>query len=243
MPSHPNWNISRFFRLFLVAFLAAATVPAQSSTCTLKIDQLPESVELRGFRVGMTLEQAKAQVPQLQLARPDQFGVAKISINPYYDPSFNRTTFADVRTISLDFLDGRLVNLWIGYESTFKWQTLDVFVAGMSKALHLPAGWPATRGGRQLTCDGFSVSTSLIAGGPSVRITDDAAEDTIASRREEAAAAAEAAAALVIGDQRTKLYYPSDCAALPGVPEANRIKFKDKDEAEKAGFKLARDCQ
>ena len=243
MTCHPIWSISRTCSLLLVAFLTAATAAAQSTACILKIDQLAESGELRGFRVGMTLEEAKAHVPQLQLARPDQFGVAKISINPYFDPSFNRTTFADVRTISLDFLDGRLVNLWIGYESTFKWQTLDAFVAGMSKALRLPSRWPPARGGRQLTCDGFSVFASLIAGSPSVRITDDAAQETIASRREEAAAAAEAAQALVIGDQRTKRYYPSDCLALRGIAEANQIKFKDQGEAEKAGYKLAKDCQ
>ena len=198
---------------------------------------------MRGFHVGMTLEQAKAHVPQIQLARPDQFGVAKISINPYFDPSFDKTTFADVRTISLDFLDGRLVSLWIGYESTFKWQTLDAFVAGISKSLNLPAAWPVKRGGRQITCDGFTVLASLIAGSPSIRISEDAAQETIATRREEAVAAAEAAAALVIGDQRTKLYYPSDCAALTNITEANRIKFKDKDEAEKGGFKLAKDCR
>ena len=191
----------------------------------------------------MTLDQAKAHVPQLKLARPDQFGVAKISINPFYDPGFDKVAFADVRTISLDFLDDRLVSLWIGYESTFKWQTLDTFVAGISKALNLPADWPPKRGGRQLTCEGFSIFASVIAGSPSVRINDDAAQETIANRREAAAAAEEAAEAAVIGDQGTKLYYPSDCSAVPGITESNRIKFKDKDQAEKAGFKLAKDCQ
>jgi hypothetical protein len=243
MSCHPIWRIERAFWLLLATALSAATASAQPSACTIRIDQLPESVELRGFHVGMTFEQAKAHVPQVQLARPDQFGVAKISINPYFDPSFDKTTFADVRTISLDFLDGRLVSLWIGFEGTFKWQTLDAFVAGFSKSLNLPAAWPVKRGGRQLSCDGFSVFASLIAGSPSIRISDDAAQETIATRREEAAAAAEAAAAVVTGDQRTKLYYPSDCAALSGIPELNRIKFKDKDEAEKAGYKLAKDCE
>jgi hypothetical protein len=243
MSCHPIWNINRAFWLLLVAGLTAATASAQPATCALKIDQLPESAELRGFHVGMTFEQAKAHVPQVQLARPDEFGVAKISINPYYDPSFDKTVFADVRTISLDFLDGRLVSLWIGYESSFKWQTLDAYVAGISKSLNLPAAWSVKRGGRQLNCDGFTVFVSMIAGSPSIRISDDAAQETIATRREEAAAAAEAAAALVIGDQGTKLYYPSDCSALTKVRESNRIKFKDKDEAEKAGFKLAKDCQ
>ena len=243
MSCPPIWKTNRASWLLLLAVLTAATASAQQPTCALKIDQLPESTELRGFHVGMTFEQAKARVPQVQLARPDQFGVAKISINPYFDPSFDKTTFADVRTISLDFLDGRLVSLWIGYESTFKWQTLDAFVAGISKSLNLPPAWPVKRGGRQITCDGFTVLASLIAGSPSIRISEDAAQETIATRREEATAAAEAAAAVVIGDQRTKLYYPSDCSALSGIPELKRIKFKDKDEAEKAGFKLAKDCE
>jgi hypothetical protein len=239
MLDHPIWKVKEVFRLLLVAPLLVCSALAQKPTCTLKLDQLSESIELRGFRVGMTFEQAKAHLPQIQLARPDQFGVAKISINPYFDPSFDRTRFADVRTISLDFLDGTLVSLWIGYERTFKWQSLDVFVAGIGKSLNLPGEWPAKRGGRELNCDRFSVFASMIAGSPSVRISDEAALETIATRRENAAAAAE----LVIGDQRTKLYYPSDCSALTKVSEDNRIKFKDKDEAEKAGFRLARDCQ
>jgi hypothetical protein len=226
-----------------LASCAAVTASAQPSTCTLKIDQLPESTELRGFRLGMTFEQAKARVPQIRLARPDEFGVAKISINPYFDPSFDKAIFADVRTISLDFLDGRLVSLWIGYEGSFKWQTLDAFIAGFSKALTLPSGWQPKRGGRQLSCNGFTVLASMIAGSPSVYISEDAAQETIATRREEAAATAEAAAAMVIGDQQTKLYYPSDCVAVSVVKESNRIKFKDKDEAEKAGYKLSKDCQ
>ena len=239
MLRHPIWKTNKAFRLLLAALLITSPASAQQATCTLKIDQLPESAELLGFRLEMTLGEAKAQVPQIQFARPDQFGVAKISINPHFDPSFDKTRFADVRTISLDFLDGKLVSLWIGYESTFKWQTLDAFVAGISKSLNLPAEWPAKRGERQLNCNEFSVFASMIAGSPSLRISDDTARETIATRREEAAAAAE----VVVGDQTTKLYYPSDCAALTKVAKTKRIKFKDKDEAEGAGYKLARDCQ
>jgi hypothetical protein len=94
------------------------------------------------------------------------------------------------------------------------------------------------------------VLASLVAGSPSVRISDDAAQETIGTRREEAAAIAEAAEAIaeaaeamVIGDQQTKVYYTSDCSAVSGVKESRRIKFKDKDEAEKAGYKPAKDCQ
>jgi hypothetical protein len=236
----PIANINKTLWLLIVALLIATAASAQQPACSLKIDQLPDSAELRGFRLGMTYDQVKARVPQVKFGRADQFGVTKTSINPYFDPRIDKAGFADVRTISLDFLDGRLVTLWIGFESTFKWQTLDEFVAGMGKSLNLSAAWLPKRGGRQLSCEGFSVYASLIAGGPGIRLTDDTAQETIATRREEAAEAAEA---LVVGDQRTKLYYPSGCAGLENIPEPNRIRFKDKDEAEKAGFKLAKDCQ
>lgn len=225
----------------LVLFLfTAKALSAQTPACAVKIDQLPNIAELRGFHLGMTYEQVKARVPQIQSGPADQFGVTKTSINPGVDRRFDQASFADLRTMSLDFLDGRLVKLWIGYESTFKWQTLDQFVAGMSKALNLPAGWSVKRGARQLTCAGFSVFASLIAGSPSIRVTDDPAQEIIATRREEAAAAAEA---IVVGDIRSKTYYPSDCDGGDAIPAPSRITFKDKDEAEKAGYKLTRDCQ
>lgn len=226
--------------LLVVSLCTAKTLSAQPPQCAVKIDQLPNIAELRGFRLGMTFEQVKARVPQIQFGPADQFGVTRTSINPSFDRSFDQASFADVRTISLDFLDGRLINLWIGYQSSFKWQTLDEFVAGMGNVLNLPAGWSVKRGGRQLTCEGFSVFASLIAGSPSIRLTDDPAQETIATRREEAAAAAEA---MVIGDLRSKTFYPTDCDGRDAIPTLSRITFKDKDEAEKAGYKLSKDCQ
>lgn len=229
--------------LLLVVLSTVTLASAQQSNCSARIDQLPDAPELRGFHLGMTYDQVKTRVPPIQLGLADQFGVAKTSINPSFGPQFDKASFADVRTVSLDFLDGKLVTLWIGYESTFKWQRLDEFVAGMSKSLNLPGAWSPKRGGQELTCDGFSALASVIAGSPGIRITDEVAQETIANRREEAAAAAEAAEAAVIGDQRTKFYYLSDCSEREKVPEASRVTFKDKDEAEKAGYKLARDCQ
>jgi hypothetical protein len=222
-----------------VALLGAAATPAQQQGCSLKLDQLPNASELRGFHPGMSYDQVKARVPQVQFGRADQFGVAKTSINPAFDSRFDKASFAGVRTVSLDFLDGRLVTLWIGYDDTFKWQTVDDFVAGISKSLNLPAAWSAKRGGQQLTCDGFTVFVSMIAGSPGIRIADEAAQEIVANRREEAAAAAES----VIGDRTTKLYYPANCSAQQSVTEMNRVTFKDKDEAERAGYKLAKDCE
>ena len=235
--------ITKTLWLLVLALCTLTTAQAQQSACTAKIDQLPDAPELRGFHLGMTYDQVKARVPPIQFGRADEFGVAKTSINPAFGPQFDKASFADARTISLDFLDGKLVTLWIGYESTFKWQKLDEFVTGMSKGLNLPAAWLSKRGGQELRCDGFSVLASVIAGSPSIRLADEAAQETIANRREAAAAAEEAAETAVIGDQRTKLYYLSDCPEREKVPAASRVTFKDKDEAEKAGYKVAKDCQ
>lgn len=238
MSSQSKFNFSKLSLSFLIALCWASSAAAQQ--CNVKIEQLTNAPELRGFHLGMSFEQVKARVPPVQFGRTDHIGVTKTSINPLYDSRFDKASFADVRTISLDFLDGKLTALWIGFESSFKWQTVDEFVAGISKSLNVPATWSPHKGGKQLRCDGLSVFVSLIAGSPSVRLTDDAAEETIAARREEAVAAAES---MVLGDKSTKFYYPGNCDAGETVSVLNRITFKDKDEAEKAGYKLARDCQ
>ena len=239
MLAQPISKNNQILRLLLAGLFSVSIASAQQSNCSIRLDRLPDASELRGFHLGMTYDQVKSRVPQIRFGRADEFGVSKTSISPFFDPSFDKASFADVRTISLDFLDGKLVTLWIGYESTFKWKTLGEFVAGISKSLNLPAEWAAKRGGRQLTCEGFSILVSLIGGGSSIRVTDETAQEIIATRREAAAAAAE----LVIGDKATRLYYPSDCSALENVAVSNRVTFKDKDEAAKAGYKIAKDCQ
>ena len=231
--------------ILLIFLPGTLTTPAQSP-CNLKFDQLTQARELFGFHLGMTLEQVTARVPQVRFPMADKLGVAKTTINPGFDSSFDQASFAGARTVSMDFLDGKLTTLWIGYDESFKWQKLDEFLARLTKSLNLPAAFSVRGSGRELRCDGFSVFASMIGGSPALRITDEAAQQTIATRREEAEAAKEAAesaaAAVVIGDTRTKLYYPNDCDETDKVPEANRLTFKDKDTAEKAGYKRAKDC-
>jgi hypothetical protein len=240
MLNHLTSNIKSLIPLILVALCWCATVNAQQATCSLKPDQLKEAPELFGFHLGMTLDQVKARSSLIKFGEPDEFGVIKTSISPHYEPRFDKTLFADVRTISFDFLDGKLVTLWIGFEENFKWPMLDEFVANISKALDVPGRWPAKRNGQQLTCDGFSLFASIIARGPSIRVMDEVAQEVIAERREEAAKAEETR---VIGDNRTLNYYPPTCPAKDRVPTASRIIFKNKDEAESAGYKLAKACQ
>src|SRR2546423_12264877 len=234
---------SRFLLAKSIAFILftlCSAAGAAAQRCSLKSCELRDAPDLFGFRLGMTFDQVQAREPQVRFGRATEIGVVKTSINPLYDPRFDKVKFAGVRTISFDFLDGKLASLWIGYEDSFKWQTIDDFVAGISKSLNVGGPWLPKRGGQELQCDGLRIFVSLIAGSPSIHFIDEVASETVARRREEAAAAAEAR---VTGDRTTKLYYPADCESAENVAVLNRIVFKDKDEAEKAGYKLAKDCQ
>ena len=226
----------------------AGLVAAQERTCTAKLAGLPQIPELRGFRLGMTPEQIKARVPQVAFGQTDDLGLSKTSINPGFDPHMDKASFADVRTVSLDFLDGRLTQLWIGFEDSFKWKTVDDFVKGISLAFSVPEDWTTKGRGRQLLCADFALTVTPIAGGPSLRIVDSAAEATLVARRQAREDAAEVAEAggtgdSVIADSKSKTYYPVDCELLKTIAEKNRVKFNSSEDAEKAGYKRARDCR
>ncbi|MFN2500305.1 MAG: hypothetical protein ABR557_14590, partial [Pyrinomonadaceae bacterium] len=129
------------------------------------------------------VEQVKARIPKLVLGRTDQFGVAKTSINPEFNPNVDQSIFQGVRTVSFEFLDKRLFSLWIGYNSSFKWQRLDEFLPEISKALNLPNMWKTSSWrGQELDCEDFQATVKLIAGSPSILLTDKAAKQVIEKR-------------------------------------------------------------
>lgn len=148
------------------------TVAAQENRCSLKLSQLGAPPELRGFRLGMTLAEFKARAPKLNIRPADEFGSTAINIYPERDDNIDRASFDGIRTISLEFLDGRVVSLWIGYTPEFKWKTLDEFLSGMTHSLSLPEAWAIKARGRQLSCDDFQVTVSTIGGNPSIRFVD-----------------------------------------------------------------------
>jgi len=221
---------------------------AQDNKCSLKLSELPEAPELFGFRMGTSTTQIKVRVPQVVFGRTDDFGVLKTSISPDFDPQIDKASLAGVRTVSFDFLDGRLTSLWIGYDGSFKWQTVPDFVKGISQSLHLPDAWkPWKVRGQQLNCADFQMTVSIVAEGPSFHIIDETAEQTVAARREakeelnEAMETSESSE--IVADARAKVYYSEGCPLSQEIKENDRVVFKTKEEAEKAGYKLAKNCQ
>lgn len=242
--------MSRLRVVYLVLLFGAAAVTLKAQPCAQKLADLPEAPEFLGFRLGMTKEEIKARVPQTVFGRTDDFGVSKTTINPYFDPRIDKTKFESVRSISLDLLDERLVSLWIGYDETFKVQAVEDFVKLVSESLKVPTNWTTWKGrGQQLRCADFQLQVTTVARGPSIRILNIPAEDLIATRRREKEERDSLAQETkedeeeVIADKQTKFYFPTTCQVPRVISETNKITFKTAEEAEKAGFKLAKGCQ
>jgi len=234
--------------LFLL--ISSGYAYGQTAQCSLNLADLPPARELLGFQLGMTKEQVKVRIPQAVFGKNDEFGVSKTTVNPYFDPRIDKSTFENVRSISLDFLDNHLTSLWIGYDSSFIVASVDEFVKRISQSLHLPAAWVSWHTtGQQLRCNNFQVTVRLVADGPSFRILDLGAEDVLAARREtkeeqeSAAPEASEGATEILGDKRNKIYYGAGCQAATKIPEPDRVTFKDAEAADKAGFKAAKACQ
>jgi len=244
-------RIPLVFLSFLITIAGSVSTAAQ---CSQKINDLPQAPELLGFRLGMTKNEIKARVPQTRFGHTDEFGVSKTTINPYFDETIDKSKLESVRSISLDLLDDHLTSLWIGYDETYKIQSVDEFIKAISASLKLTGGaWSAARGkGQQLKCADFEVFVSTVARGPSLRIVDVGAEEAIAERRQakeerdaagvEATATATEETAEIVGDKKAKVYYLATCQTTVEIPAANKVLFKSSEEAEKAGFKLAKGC-
>ena len=242
------------FRTILFPLLFLLLSQSVSAQCTKKLSELPAAPELLGFRLGMTKEQIKIRVPQTRFGPTDPFGVSKTTINPYFDETIDKSKFENVRSVSLDLVDEKLTSLWIGYDETFNVHTIDEFVKLISQSLQLDGSWSSWRSkGQQLRCADFQLIVTTVANRPSFRLLDTAADDLVAQRRlakEEQDSLAEATAstessepAEIIADKRSRVYYPNGCDPEKEIPSANKITFKTTAEAEKAGFKAAKNCQ
>jgi len=174
--------------LGIIALLFAFThvVTAQENRCNLKLTEIKQAPELYGLRLGMTPEQVKTVVRSLQPGHADDLGFATTSFSPDFNPQIDKGAYPGVRTVTLEFLDNKLFTLWIGFNSSYKWKTLDEFVPGMSAALGVPAGlWSVSSSKPVIECNDFEIVASMIGGGPSIRLVDRNARELWEQRRTE----------------------------------------------------------
>lgn len=149
---------------------------------------------LRGFRLGMTVNEVRRALPPLSVSRPDRrgrsTGGAIISGVRRAAPT---EALKGVKAVAFTFLDGRVVYIGISYDDSIRWDSLDEFVRRTSEALRLPARWLPDGGGSRhtLTCGSYSISAEFLypyaRSVPVIRLTDLGAETTYRKRVEEAA--------------------------------------------------------
>ncbi len=148
----------------LLLVLACASVsPAQEAKCTLTLAQLPQSAELRGFRLGMTLEQTKGQFPFVRVQVSNKFDFHKQGWVTADDLKEN-ANFKGVEGLSLTFLDDKLIEIGVNYDNSIEWKSEEHFSTRVGEMLKLPNAWQRslnTGYARQLECDGFQVRTRV----------------------------------------------------------------------------------
>ena len=89
------------------------------------------------------------------------------------------------------------------------------------------------------------MTVSIVADGPSFRILDENAQETLAARREARAeeSSAEESAEAIVADRQSKIYYSKACPPENEIKESDRVIFKTSEDAEKAGYKQRKQCQ
>jgi hypothetical protein len=153
--------------------------------CTLTLSQAPE---LRGFRLGMDVQQLTTQFPEIKINPADEFGFNEITLEfnpgPVYggydvlmegkvSASINRMKFQGfdgVKYIEIKALDGHIFFLKIRYDDTVKWNDIDEYVKQISSSLNLPGAWHYVPGAgeagsstitRTLNCASFRITAGV----------------------------------------------------------------------------------
>jgi len=177
--------------ILLAAICALTAVSAHSQTqtsppvitpCTLNVAQAPV---IRGVKLGMKIAEVLALFPgsaekdeiKSKIVNVDgypNFGVTEIFINPQ-DYS-TRDRFAGVSSFYFVFLDGRVVQNQVGYQSPPTWQRVDDFVAKLSDSFKLQpvTNWQTDKnrpGAKILKCDGFQLEARVSNGGGGAGLT------------------------------------------------------------------------
>ena len=174
-------------KLRLLLFGLAASLHlacAASEPWTVKMEQSPE---LRGFRLGMSLQDIQKRFPGFPTVSANQFGLATVEVsNTYVRNVIDRPAgenvislvsassfpeLSGVKHVELKLLDGRLTEVTVYYPDDIKWKSADEFVQKTGEGLKLNGTWKKLgedtdfSENRHLQCggvfEGFNVSAGF----------------------------------------------------------------------------------
>ncbi len=177
--------LARLSLSLLLFIICAAGVGAQETKCALSVGQSPEL--LRGLRLGMTAEQVKARFKIIETEDADNFGVAKLQL----DPGHEDFKSGAVRDIAIELINKKIVSIRLVYNPLDSPTNYREFTERLSKSLGLPQAWKSQTNGSTVTgmmmqCAGFKTSATLIGAKiPVVYLLALEAEPTLTKRQEE----------------------------------------------------------
>lgn len=144
-------------RILALCLIVTAQVACSSPTpCTVELEH---AQELRGFRLGMTLQDIRKRYPEFPGISPSQIGLSTVEIssaytrnkldNPSGDGNNNFSLISaapypelnEVKHIELKLLDWRVIEITVFYPDDIKWKSADEFAQKTGEALKLDGEW------------------------------------------------------------------------------------------------------
>lgn len=143
--------------VFLIAVVLSF---ACSKPCKLTPENAPE---LRGFRLGMTLDEIKKKFPNLPPINANEYGLSKIYFDRTAKPeqSYREFNFIDAnfieafkgtRRVYLELVDNKVVVIKVVYTDEIPWKSEEEFIRRTSESLNIPGTWSMGDGYSHLQC-------------------------------------------------------------------------------------------
>lgn len=132
--------------------LAGVSVNAQQAETRCTAEQI-KKVELRGLRLGMTLDQVTALYP----SRPDREDeVGRMEMRIFVSSDY--PALKGIKFIRLGFLDKEVTSIEIDYDASVKWPSAEQFISKLNESLKLPNAWVnsgRSDNAKQMECEGY----------------------------------------------------------------------------------------
>lgn len=182
--------------ILFVTMIAATSVFAQKKQKDVPVVQCPlqQAPALRGFQLGMPLTAVKGALEDSSLFDAKLSGDNKVGSRAIrlQGAELKGDNAEGVDDVDLVFVDERLANVKVNFNSGMRWESAQDFFTRMSETLGLPKPTgEETRGSNQrnqkyiVECATFSVTLAYAFGvTPSVAITDTAAQRKVGARQE-----------------------------------------------------------
>lgn len=154
-----------------------------------------QSPKIRGFRLGMSLKQVLTHFNGLRVKPADEIGFQKVKLFICGEDSklINRNNSAEVgkrfspiieglTLLHFEFLDKQLISIYLRYDNSVKWNSIDEFVLKVSETIGLSGTWTSAGHEKMLLMKTYRIYGRLTNLGPTLRLRDNQASQAIIDR-------------------------------------------------------------